>query len=169
MKRDESPLPMTDSKSMGAADFYFAINATFRFILDRAGLDGLRRYWTELGTSYFAPVSERWKTGGLKAVADYWLAFYAAEPGAEVDIQSHENSVILKVKTCPAIKHLRENGRPIVPCFCQHCYFISEAMARPVGMTVRIAGGNGACQQSFHWSTETLPPQDLAAIQEATC
>ena len=72
MPRDDAPLPYTDTKSVGAADFYMAINATFRFVLKKFGMDGLRRYWTDLGTRYFAPVTEKWKGGGLSAVADYW-------------------------------------------------------------------------------------------------
>ena len=34
---ESSPLPFTDTKPTGAADFYFAINATFRFIQKRLG------------------------------------------------------------------------------------------------------------------------------------
>ncbi len=162
-------LPYIDSKSIGAADFYFAINATFRFILRRAGVDGLRRYWTELGTSYFGPVSERWKQGGLRAVSDYWNDFFRAEPNADVDIQLNDDSVVLSIKTCPAIKHLRDSGREIVPCFCQHCYFISEAIAAPAGLTVRITGGNGSCQQSFFKRDDQPTSQDLNAIAEASC
>ncbi len=162
-------LPYTDTKPIGAADFYFAINATFRFILHRTDIDGLRRYWTDLGTSYFAPVSERWKLGGTKAVADYWKDFFQAEPDADVDIELNDDSVVLNVKVCPAIKHLRDSNREIVPCFCQHCYFISDAMAAPAGLTVRISGGNGTCRQSFQKLSNVILPQDLNAIQEASC
>ena len=162
-------MPYNDTKPIGAADFYFAINATFRFIVHRAGIDGLRRYWTDLGTSYFAPVSERWKLGGLKAVSDYWNDFFQAEPNADVDVELNDDSVVLNVKVCPAIQHLRENSREIVPCFCQHCYFISDAMAAPAGLTVRIAGGNGSCRQSFHRRSDLIPPQDLNVIEEASC
>ena len=77
-----TPLPYKDAKPVGAADFYFAINATFRFLLARFGPDGLRKYWGDLGARYFAPVASGWRTGGLAAVADYWRAFFAAEPGA---------------------------------------------------------------------------------------
>ena len=164
-----TPLPYTDTKPVGAADFYFAINATFRFVLARFGADGLRKYWTDLGTQYFAPVAARWETGGLAAVADYWRAFFAAEPGAEVDVEQTAAAVTLDVKVCPAIRHLRENGREIVPCFCQHCYFISEAMAAPAGLTVRLEGGNGACRQKFLRRDAADAPQDLAQIQEAKC
>jgi len=168
-KDPSSALPYTDTKPVGAADFYFAINATFRFILQKLGADSLRRYWTDLGRHYFAPVSDGWRRQGLAGVAAYWRAFFDAEPGGEVDVLAAENTVTLEVKVCPAIRHLRAHGREIVPCFCEHCYFVSEAMAVPVGLTVRIKGGNGSCQQTFARREANLPPQDFAKIKEATC
>ena len=167
---DETPaLPYTDTKPVGAADFYFGINATFRFVLKRFGIEGLRRYWTEMGAQYFAPVTARWIAGELPAVAAYWRAFFAAEPGADVAVQETPDAVTLEVNVCPAIKHLRDHGREIVPCFCQHCYFMSEAMAQPAGLTVRIAGGNGSCRQHFTRRKSTPAPQDIAQIKEAAC
>ena len=160
-------LPYRDTKSVGAADFYFAINATFRFIEQRFGHEGLRRYWQELGTGYFAPVSAAWQQGGLGAVAAYWRAFFAAEPAAEVEVSATAEAVTLEVRVCPAIKHLRAHQREIVPCFCQHCYYVSEAMARPAGLTMRVQGGNGSCRQIFQAQRPDLPPQELSAIQEA--
>jgi hypothetical protein len=168
-KPSPSVLPYTDTKPVGAADFYFAINATFRFILQKLGVEGLRRYWTELGTRYFAPVSEGWRRRGLAGVAAYWRAFFAAEPGAEVTVTETGEAVILDVKTCPAIRHLRANSREIVPCFCQHCYFLGEAMAIPAGLTARVEGGNGSCRQTFARRESNPPPQDLANIKEARC
>ena len=162
-------LPYVDTKPVGAADFYFAINATFRFILNKFGLEDLHRYWTELGTNYFAPVTAAWRRDGLDGVAHYWKAFFAAEPGADVAVHSTPDSVTLDVKVCPAIRHLREHGREILPCFCQHCYFISEATARPAGFTVRVEGGNGSCRQIFSRNRTDIPPQDLARIKEAKC
>lgn len=162
-------LPYTDRKPVGAADFYYAINATFRFVLNRFGLEGLRQYWTELGKSYFAPVSSGWKVRGLEGVARHWKAFFAAEPGAQVEVICAKDAVTLEVKVCPAIHHLRKNQREIVPCFCQHCYFVNEAMAAPAGLTVRVEGGNGNCRQTFSPREPGSPPQDLALIQEARC
>ncbi len=82
MTNDISPLPYRDTKPVGAADFYFAINATFRFILRRFGVEYLHRYWTDLGTQYYAPLTADWKQRGLSGIAAYWRAFFAAEPGA---------------------------------------------------------------------------------------
>jgi len=163
----DSPLPYRDLKPQGAADFYFAINATFRFIQSRLGVEGLRRYWTDLGRNYFTPVSKRWQERGFAGVAEYWRAFFAAEPGASVEVTESPDAVVLDVKVCPAICHLREHGREIVPCFCQHCYFVGEAMAEAGGLTVRVAGGNGACRQTFSRRKMSAPAQDLAQIKEA--
>ena len=164
-----SPLPYLDNKPVGVADFYFAINATFRFIMKQSGLEGLRRYWRDLGTTYRAPVSAAWKERGLTGVAAYWRAFFSAEPGAEVEVASDNDSVVLEVRKCPAIAHLRKAGREIVPCYCQHCFFVSAATAAPAGISVRVEGGNGACRQTFARNGVAIPDQDLARIKEATC
>lgn len=169
MSRATAPLPYTDTKPVGAADFYLAHNATFRFVLKKFGVEGLRQYWIDLGAKYFAPVTAGWSAGGLPAVAAYWHAFFAAEPGSEVSVGESNEAVTLDVSVCPAIKHLRAQGREIVPCFCQHCYFISDAMAAPAGLTVRIEGGNGSCRQTFLRRTAATTPQDLAQIKEARC
>jgi hypothetical protein len=160
-------LPYTDAKPVGAADFYFAINATFRFIENRFGREGLRRYWEALGASYYAPVTTAWKRGGLAAVADYWRAFFAAEPGADVQVDATPDAVTVDIRVCPAIRHLRAHRRGILPCFCQHCYYVSAAAATPAGLAVRVQGGNGACRQTFLPAQAAPLPQDLAQIREA--
>ncbi len=162
-----SALPHTDTKPVGAGDFYFAVNATFRFIEKRSGREGLRRYWHDMGSTYYAPVTALWRHGGLPAVGRYWRAFFDAEPGAEVGVNVAGDQVSVDVRVCPAIKHLRAHGREIVPCFCEHCYFVSEAAAEPAGFTVRVEGGNGACRQTFVPRNPALPAQDLAQIREA--
>ena len=160
-------LPYTDTKPQGAADFYFATNATFRFLIRRLGLEGWRLYLEELGRGYFAPVNRSWQTGGLAAVANYWRAFFAAEPGAVVEVVELPDRVDVHVRECPAIKHLRAAGRDIVPQYCQHCYFLGAARAEAAGLTMRLGGGNGSCRHTFARSEAMLPAQDFSQIAEA--
>lgn len=162
------PLPYADTKKVGAADFYFAINATFRFIERQLGRPALERYWQDLGRTYHAPLTAAWQRGGLPEVARYWRAFFDAEPGADVEVQLTAERVTLEIRVCPAIKHLRAHGREILPCFCQHCYFVSEAAALPAGISVRVEGGNGRCRQTFLPASQGSPPQDVTQIKEAT-
>lgn len=164
---DSSELPYTDTKPQGSADFYFAINATFRYLLARQGHDGWRRYLEEMGRGYFAPVNRQWAQGGLNAVARYWRAFFAAEPGAVVEVGERPDRVELHVRECPAIKHLRAGGREIVREYCQHCYYLGTARAEAAGLTMRLRGGNGSCCHTFARPQAGLPPQDMKQIKEA--
>jgi len=120
-----------------------------------------------MGRSYFAPVNRQWREGGLPAVAGYWRAFFAAEPGAKVDVVTEPDRVVVQVHECPAIKHLRAGGREIVREYCQHCYHLGQARAEAAGLAMRLAGGNGSCRHTFA-SPGVLAPQDPAQIAEAT-
>lgn len=164
----ESALPYRDTKPQGAPDFYYAINATFRFIISRLGKEAWVRYLEEMGRGYFGVVNECWRTGGLQAVAHYWRDFFAAEPGAVVEVTESADCVELVVHECSAIKHLRTGGREIVKEYCQHCYFLGRARAEASGLTMRLSGGDGCCRHIYAKPEADLPPQDLAQIKEAT-
>lgn len=165
MKDSPNPLPYTDTKPVGAADFYFGINATFRFIHDKLGRQGWQNYLAHLGREYFRPVNTAWRNGGFPAIADYWRAFFAAEPGADVVVHAHPDEVEIEVRVCPAIKRLREGGREIVPYYCNHCFVLGSVRAEEAGYSMRLEGGNGSCRHRYRRSGE-LPPQDPAAIKE---
>jgi len=160
-------LPYHDTKDQGAADFYFAINATFRFIHDRLGADGWVRYLRGLAAGYFTVVNTAWREGGLPAVAGYWRAFFQAEPGASVEVQEEEGRVVLDVRKCPAIHHLRVHGREIVPFYCQHCYHLGQARAEAAGMSMRLEGGNGECRHVY-FAEPPAAPQDMNLIRTAS-
>jgi hypothetical protein len=134
---------------MAAPDFFFAINATFRHLHDCYGKAALVDYWRSLGREYDRRRLERWRTGGVESLADDWREFFAEEPQAEVDVAVVGRGVVLDIKVCPAIKHLRDHGRDIVPYFCEHCDHVCGAMAEQAGYTFQRSGGDGACRQEF--------------------
>ena len=160
-------LPYHDTKDQGAADFYFAINATFRFIHDRLGAEGWVKYLRELAVGYFAVVNTAWREGGLPAVAGYWRAFFQAEPGASVEVREEEGRVVLEVLKCPAIHHLRVHSREIVPFYCQHCYHLGQARAEAAGLSMRLVGGNGECRHVY-FAEPPAAPQDMNLIRTAS-
>jgi hypothetical protein len=134
---------------MSAPDFYFALNAIFRHIHDRYGMPALTTYWQELGRSYNPGRLQRWRDLGLDEVAADWRRYFAAEPGADVQVEREGNTVRLDIRICPAIKHLREQQRDIVPYFCEHCDRVCGAMAGETGYRFERTGGMGACKQTF--------------------
>ncbi|NPV47547.1 MAG: hypothetical protein HPY69_11350 [Armatimonadetes bacterium] len=134
---------------MAAPDFYFAINATFRWIHANWGEEGLRAYWEAMGREHYAEVTERFRAGGLDAVYHYWRDFFATEPGGDVCVQQGAKAVTIEVRKCPAIRHLREHGREIMPLYCDHCRVVSQAMCEGAGIVVEVEGGMGCCRQTF--------------------
>jgi hypothetical protein len=134
---------------MSAPDFYFGINAIFRHIHDRYGMDALVNYWRTLGREYYRGRIDHWRVGGTTAVAADWREYFAKEPGAVVDVKDSGGGVELDISVCPAIKHLREHRRDIVPYFCEHCDHVGGAMAEAAGFAYARSGGMGSCQQRF--------------------
>ena len=134
---------------MSTPDFYFANNAMFRHIHDRYGKAALIEYWQALGREYDRARLQRWRRGGLRAVADDWRDYFGREQGAVVEVTCDDQAVELDIQVCPAIKHLRDHGREIVPYFCEHCDHINGAMCQSTGMRFERTGGMGSCRQRF--------------------
>ena len=134
---------------MSAPDFYFAVNAIFRHLHDRYGKEALVDYWRSLGREYYRRRSQCWKEGGPAAIAADWRAYFAQEPQAEVESVVQGDAVVLDVRVCPAIKHLRDHSRDIMPYFCEHCDHVCGAMAEEAGYDFERRGGMGACRQRF--------------------
>ena len=157
-------LPYSDTKPQGAADFYFAINTTFRFMLNHFGEAGFINWLAELGRDYFASVNVQWREGGLPAVAEYWRTFFAAEPGAEFSVSEKGGQVVIDVTRCPAITHLKAHRRDIVSGYCQHCAILGKARAEEAGLSMQVEGGNGSCIHRY--GAVGVFEQDISAVQE---
>jgi hypothetical protein len=140
---------------MAHGDFYFTINATFYHISENWGEQALIDYWQAMGRQYLKPLAERFQAGGPSTIASYWSEYFAGEPGADVTVsQPDPVSVLIDVKTCPAIKWLKESDEaavhpPVHPMYCQHCLHINKSMIEPYGYTFALIGGGGSCQQTY--------------------
>ena len=134
---------------MSAGDFYFGINATFRFIHDTWGKDRLIDYWTSMAREYHGEVAERFREGGLEAVEEYWADYFANEPGGDVSVSRTPEGVEIDVRDCPAIRWLKEGGRDIVPYYCEHCLYTCTTIAEQSDMEFVLEGGQGTCRQRF--------------------
>ena len=134
---------------MGAADFFFAVNATFRYILENHGEGALHRYWQEMGAGHYCAVTEAISDRGLVALKEHWEQLFPEEPGSEVELALDGNCLTLTVKTCPAILHLKAHDREVLPVYCDHCTYVSKGMCEAAGVSVEVTGGGGSCVQVF--------------------
>ena len=134
---------------MGAPDFFFAVNATFRHILENYGEEALHRYWEEMGREHYRGVTEAMQERGLEALKEHWEQLFPQEPGSEAELALDGDCLTLTVKTCPAILHLKQHRREVSPVYCDHCTYVSRGMCEPAGVSVEVSGGGGSCVQAF--------------------
>ena len=138
---------------MGAPDFFFAVNATFRHILENYGEAALHRYWEEMGQEHYKFVTEAMRARGLVALQEHWEGRFPEEPGSDVQANLAGDQLTLTVKVCPALLHLRNNDREVLPVYCDHCTHVSRGMCEPAGVSVAVEGGGGSCVQVFREHT----------------
>ena len=98
--------------------------------------------------------------GGPEALAADWREYFAQEPQAEVEAGVQGDGVLLDVRVCPAIKHLRDCGRDIVPYYCEHCDHICAAMAEQSGYVFQRTGGMGAAGNDSSACDPRLQPAE---------
>ncbi len=134
---------------MGAPDFFFAVNATFRHILETYGEEALHKYWQEMGREHYKFVTGAIQEQGLTALKEHWDNLFPEEPGSDVETAIEGDTLVLTVKVCPAILHLKNHGREILPEYCAHCTHVSKGMCEPAGVSVNVEGGMGSCKQTF--------------------
>lgn len=134
---------------MGAPDFFFAYNATFRHIREQYGEEALRQYWLQMGREHFAHVTRAMRERGLEALREHWETMFAEEPGARVSMTLVDGELELRVQVCPAWRHLKASGREVDESFCDHCLWVSRGMCEPAGVQVTVQGKEGACVQRF--------------------
>ncbi len=134
---------------MAFEGFYPAILATFRHIESNYGYDTLERYWREMAEEYYAPVIEKFKTGGLGAIARHWREYFDKEPKAQVDVIREQNRVIIDVKQCPAIYWLRHFKCDIPDWYYNHIPVMGTVLAERSGHKFEFESGDGKYKMIF--------------------
>ena len=144
-------LPYTDTKPLGHADFYFAVNATFRFIINHFGYEKLQEYWRDIGTRYYKPVSEQWKLRRSRRRGGLLARILCSGARREVvDVMQSADEVRLEVKHMPGRSSICAITGARSCLLLPALLFVSEAMAAPAGMTVRITGREWLLRAAIH-------------------
>ena len=135
-------------------DFHGALSYGIDFIVQKHGLTGLRKYLAGLARTVYAPLADRLGREGLVALHDHWRDVFTVEDG-EFELDERDGVLILHVKTCPAIAHMKSNHYPISPHFCEHTRMLNEEICGQAGYacSVEYDQDAGTCVQRF-WKSE---------------
>lgn len=131
-------------------DFHGAFSYGIQFVIENYGLDGLRAYLERLADTVYAPLVKALEVEGLVALRDHWDRIFALE-GGKYELREEGEALVLEVRECPAIAHMKQQGYAIDPHFCEHTRILNEAICSRAGYrsAVEYDQAAGRCVQRF--------------------
>ena len=120
-------------------DFHGALSTGLIYLKQRYGAQALRDYLRQFALTFYAAVTLAIKERGLVALREHLERVYTLE-GGQLDITFSEDEMLVKVKACPAVAHMRQHGYAVAPLFyetsktvyaaiCEGTPFVSEWLA----------------------------------------
>ncbi len=131
-------------------DFHGALSYGLQFLEENYGKEGLQAFLSGLASTVYKSLCEDLRIRGLDALCDHWKTVFDLE-GGDYEMHMEDGILVLTVKRCPAITHMRENGYTIADHFCEHTRIVNEAVCTTAGYasSVDYDQSAGSCVQRF--------------------
>lgn len=94
-------------------------NEVFKF-LEKRGEESLKEYWLEISKHQETYCLELFKEKGLDGIVEYW-ARIRYEENCDLDIESFEDHVELRMNKCPSLSKVLDNDAKPFERYCDHC------------------------------------------------
>ncbi|MDD5519264.1 MAG: hypothetical protein PHI84_00460 [Kiritimatiellae bacterium] len=134
-------------------DFHGSMNAAVEYVGNRYGRDGLRTVFRQTAQRVYRSIYEGLKRGDWDELVEHWRYFMDRE-GADYNLSITDEAVVMIVKTCPAVAHLRKLGMTPSRFFCDQTILLNEAWCEdtPFEAVTEITG-EGSCVQTIRRKT----------------
>ncbi len=131
-------------------DFHGALSYGLQFVENSYGPEGMHDFLTGLAQGVYKILCEDLRVRGLDALRDHWKAVFEME-GGEYEMHLEENTLVLVVKRCPAVSHMKEQGYAIATHYCEHTRIVNEAVCAAAGYAAAVEYDQdaGFCIQRF--------------------
>ena len=131
-------------------DFHGALGYAIKYLDETLGEEATREYLTQVGKTYFAPLSERLRGQGLSALENHWRKTFGEE-GGRFDLRYEGDVLVLEVKECPAVAHMKAHNQFSTERFCETTVVVNETVCGAAGYECECTyvPGAGTCVQRF--------------------
>jgi hypothetical protein len=115
-------------------DFHGCLSFGLKFLEQNFGPSELEEYLRRLARNVYAPLIESLRLRGLPALHDL-----------------SDDLLVLEVRTCPAIHHMKERGYKIAEHFCESTRIVNDEICRQAGYSASVEYDqeSGRCVQKF--------------------
>jgi len=97
-------------------DFHGALSCGIEYLHEKFGADAVHEFLREFTQSFYAPLRADLAERGLEALREHFGKLYETE-GGEVEFESSEDELVMRVAACPAVQHMRAQGYPVARLF----------------------------------------------------
>ncbi len=131
-------------------DFHGALSFGIQFLEEQYGLAGLEDFFSRAAKTVYAALINELRCRGLDALKEHWDTVFTLEEG-DFETRYEGDTLVLDVRACPAIHHLRARNYRIAGHFCEHTRIVNEAVCAEAGYacSVEYDQDAGRCVQRF--------------------
>ena len=134
-------------------DFHSSLNMGSHYVGEKFGKEELVEYLTRFTNHVYRPVIEAIQVKGLQAIADKITDSYEKEHALDVlTLDLSEKKLSVKIKECPAVKHLTGTGRTMSPWYIYTTTVVMETLAKAGGYKFEMISydeATGAAEYCF--------------------
>lgn len=115
-------------------DFHSSMNMGIHYLGEKYGEHAVKEYLTEYTEHVYAKLINKIKTNGISEIAGKIRDTYRqekAEDAAEVTLEN--GKIKVKVRYCPAVKHLKETSREVSPWYRYTTSVVMKVLAKAAG------------------------------------
>jgi hypothetical protein len=108
-------------------DFHGALSVGLIYIQEHFGDNALREYLRDFARAFYAPFTASLKEKGLIALKEHFESIYNLE-GGDASIKYVNDELVIDLKACPAVAHMREHNYPVSPLFFETTRTVNETI-----------------------------------------
>ena len=108
-------------------DFHGALSRGIEYLDQQYGEDAVREYLRQFAKTFYSPLTNDIRERGLIALKEHWERIYQLE-GGEITLTFSPDELVLKVKACPAVMHMRQNGYRVARLWSETTRVVNEGI-----------------------------------------
>jgi hypothetical protein len=108
-------------------DFHAALSTALTYLEQHEGEEAVCDFLRRFVRGYYAPLREALRERGLTALQEFFAAVYAQEEG-EAEIIAGPDTLVIRVWSCPAVRHMREHSYPVARLWAETTRSVNEAL-----------------------------------------
>ena len=140
----------SSGKSGVHKDFHGILSYCIQHIYEKYGEQEMVECLRQVARNVYGPLTKALRKDGLSALERHWRNIFTIEE-ADFELYYEDDMLVLNIRKCPAIGHMKSRGYKIFKEYCEHTRIANEEICRLAGYACSVAYNQerGCCLQRF--------------------